>query len=188
MQDPARPRSPADLFWSCSWIALQGFGGVLAVVQRELVEKRGWLTRAQFVEDWAVAQILPGPNVINLALMLGDRHFGVRGAVAAVAGMLVLPLCLLVALVLGFAAVADQPAAQGALRGMGAVAAGLVAGTALKLAAALRVNVLGRWSCAAAALAIFGAVALWRLPLAAALLVVGGPACAWAWWRLGPAR
>jgi chromate transporter len=182
------PRSPADLFWSFSWIALQGFGGVLAVVQRELVEKRGWLTREQFVEDWAVAQVLPGPNVVNLALMLGDRHFGLRGAVAAATGMLLFPLCVLVALVLGFAAVAHLPAAQGALRGMGAVAAGLVAGTALKLAGALEGNVLGRWLCGAAVLAIFGAVALWRLPLAAALLAVGGPACAWAWRRLGVAR
>jgi chromate transporter len=68
------------------------------------------------------------------------------------------------------------------------VAAGLVAGTALKLAGALDGNVLGRWLCGGAVLAIFCAVALWRLPLAAALLAVGGPACAWAWRRLGVAR
>lgn len=185
MNPHAAPRSPADLFWSCSWIALQGFGGVLAVVQRELVDKRGWLTREQFVEDWAVAQVLPGPNVVNLSLMLGDRHFGWRGALAAVSGMLLLPLCVLIALVLGFATVADQPAAQGALRGMGAVAAGLVAGTALKLAAALGRNVLGRIGCTLAVVGIFAAVALWRLPLATALLLVGAPAAGLAWWRLG---
>ena len=178
------PRSVADLFWSCSWIALQGFGGVLAVVQRELVDRLGWLTREQFVEDWAVAQVLPGPNVINLSIMLGDRHFGVRGAVAAVTGMLLLPLLLLIGLVLGFAAVADQPTAQGALRGMGAVAAGLVAGTALKLASALGGHVLGRAGCAAIVALTFGAVALARVPLAWALLAVGGPACLWAWRRL----
>ncbi|HRB10372.1 MAG TPA: chromate transporter, partial [Ottowia sp.] len=57
---PNAPRSRADLFWSFTWLALQGFGGVLAVVQRELVEKKRWLTREQFVEDWAVAQIMPG--------------------------------------------------------------------------------------------------------------------------------
>jgi chromate transporter len=178
------PRSPADLFWSCSAIALQGFGGVLAVVQRELVEKRGWLTREQFVEDWAVAQILPGPNVVNLALMLGDRYFGLRGAIAAVAGLLLFPLLLLIALALGFAGLAHVPAAQGALRGMGAVAAGLVAGTALKLAAALGGNVLGRVLCALVVAAVFGAVAILRLPLAAALALIALPACLWAGWRL----
>jgi chromate transporter len=75
-----RPRSPADLFWSFTWLALQGFGGVLAVVQRELVEKKRWMTNEEFVEDWAVAQIMPGPNVVNLSVMIGDRHFGLRGA------------------------------------------------------------------------------------------------------------
>ena len=70
------PTSNADLFLSFNWLALQGFGGVLAVVQRELVEKKKWLTLKEFVEDWSVAQILPGPNVINLALMIGGKHFG----------------------------------------------------------------------------------------------------------------
>jgi chromate transporter len=67
------PSSKTDLFYSFSLLALQGFGGVLAVVQRELVEKKKWLTLDEFVEDWAVAQILPGPNVVNLSLMIGDR-------------------------------------------------------------------------------------------------------------------
>ncbi|MEN9467780.1 MAG: hypothetical protein RL081_1781, partial [Pseudomonadota bacterium] len=78
----AHPTSKTDLFVSFSLLALQGFGGVLAVVQRELVEKKKWLTLEEFLEDWAVAQILPGPNVVNLSLMIGDRYFGMRGALA----------------------------------------------------------------------------------------------------------
>src|SRR4051812_49698862 len=91
----ARPRSLTHLFLSFTWLALQGFGGVLAVVQREVVEKKQWLTPDEFLEDWAVAQVLPGPNVINLALMIGDRAFGLRGAMAALAGMLAVPLCVI---------------------------------------------------------------------------------------------
>ncbi|MCS6811018.1 MAG: chromate transporter, partial [Tepidimonas sp.] len=91
----ATPRSPMQLFWAFTWLALQGFGGVLAVAQRELVQRRQWLTREQFVHDWAVAQLLPGPNVVNLALMIGGRQFGWRGALAALAGMLLAPLVLL---------------------------------------------------------------------------------------------
>lgn len=67
------PKSKTDLFVSFTILALQGFGGVLAVVQRELVDKKQWLTNDEFVEDWSVAQILPGPNVVNLALMIGGR-------------------------------------------------------------------------------------------------------------------
>jgi chromate transporter len=70
----AQPQSLTDLFLSFTLLALQGFGGVLAVVQRELVEKKRRMTREEFVEEWAVAQIMPGPNVVNLSLMIGSRY------------------------------------------------------------------------------------------------------------------
>lgn len=181
-----RPRSPGDLFWSFTWLALQGFGGVLAVVQRELVEKKRWLTREQFVEDWAVAQILPGPNVVNLSLMIGGRFHGWKGALAALAGMLVAPLCVVLLLAAAWGGVADSPAAQGALRGMGAVAAGLIVATGLKLMGALGHNALGPWACAALATLTFVATALLRWPLVWVLAGVGGLACAVAWWKLAP--
>ena len=97
---PARPQSLTDLFTSFTLLALQGFGGVLAVAQRELVEKKRWLNREEFVEDWAVAQIMPGPNVVNLSLMIGARYFGFKGAMAALAGMLAAPLVIVLLLAL----------------------------------------------------------------------------------------
>lgn len=182
---PAAPRSRSDLFVSFSLLALQGFGGVLAVVQRELVEKKRWLTREQFVEDWAVAQILPGPNVVNLSLMIGGRHFGLGGALAALAGMLTFPLLVALALAALFATVADSAMANGALRGMGAVASGLIAATGIKLIAALERNIMGRAACGALAGATFVATAWLRWPLAWVLLGLGSVACAWAWHRIG---
>ena len=163
--DHPRPASPSDLFWSFTWLALQGFGGVLAIVQRELVEKKQWLTLEEFVEDWAVAQILPGPNVVNLSLMIGDRYFGLRGALMALAGILTLPLLVVLTLAALFAGISDVPGVAGALRGMGAVAAGLIAATGIKLIAALKRNVMGRLACAALASITFVAIALARVPL-----------------------
>src|SRR5882672_231809 len=75
-----RPESPWHLFVAFTLLALQGFGGVLAIAQRVLVEQRRWVTREQFVEILAVGQVLPGPNVCNISLMIGDRFFGWRGA------------------------------------------------------------------------------------------------------------
>src|SRR5690606_12669616 len=129
----AAPRSLTDLFVSFSVLALQGFGGVLAVVQRELVEKKRWMSREEFIEEWAVAQIMPGPNVVNLSIMLGGRYFGWRGALAALAGMLAFPLLVVLALAVAYAQFASNPQVAGALRGMGAVAAGLITATGLKL-------------------------------------------------------
>jgi len=185
---PNRPRSRADLFWSFTWLALQGFGGVLAVVQHELVEKKRWLTREQFIEEWAVAQIMPGPNVVNLSLMIGGRYFGLTGALAALAGMLAAPLVVALWLAALYGSVADTPTAQGALRGMGAVAAGLITATGIKLVAALDRNAMGLGVCTALAVVTFVAIALLRWPLAWVLLGIGGGACSWAYHVLGRAQ
>src|SRR5471030_361623 len=93
-----RPTSLFDLFLSFTILALQGFGGVLAVVQREMVERKRWLTQEEFIEEWAVAQIMPGPNVVNLSLMIGSRYYGLRGGLVAPAGMLTVPLLLVLVL------------------------------------------------------------------------------------------
>jgi chromate transporter len=179
-----RPQSKTDLFLSFTFLALQGFGGVLAVVQRELVERKRWMTPAQFVEDWAVAQILPGPNVINFCLMIGGRYFGLAGALAALAGMLAAPIVVLLVLALSFGSVADLAWAQGALRGMGAVAAGLIAATGIKLIPALKSNPIGIGVSAAIMLGTFIGVSLLRWPLIWVLLGIGSLACGWAYVQL----
>lgn len=181
----ARPASRRELFWAFTWLALQGFGGVLAVVQRELVEKRRWMTREQFVEDWAVAQIMPGPNVINLSLMIGGRYFGLSGALCAVAGMLAAPMVVVLSLAALYGSVAHTATAQGTLRGMGAVAAGLIAATGIKLVAALETNALGKAACVGIAALTFVAIAVLRWPLAWVLLGLGGASCVWAYRALG---
>ena len=181
---PARPQSLSDLFISFTLLALQGFGGVLAVVQRELVEKKRWMTREEFVEEWAVAQIMPGPNVVNLSLMIGSRYFGFKGAMAALAGMLVAPLCIVLVLALVYGQFADHPGVQGALRGMSAVAAGLIAATGFKLFGALQKNVLGLPACIAFGGLCFAAIAWLRWPLVYVLLGLGAVAFTLAYKKL----
>ena len=182
--DHPHPRSLTDLFVSFTVLALQGFGGVLTVVQRELVEKKRWLTREEFVEEWAVAQVMPGPNVVNLALMIGGRHFGIKGAMAALAGIITVPLFLVLLLALIHAQFASHAGVASALRGMGAVAAGLIAATGFKLAGALSSNVLGVGLCALFGALCFIAVALLRWPLAYVLPGLGGLACVMAYRKL----
>ncbi|MDQ7954736.1 MAG: chromate transporter [Rhodocyclaceae bacterium] len=179
-----QPSSPRDLFVSFTLLALQGFGGVLAVVQRELVERKKWLTADEFLEDWAVAQVMPGPNVINLALMIGDRHFGLRGAAAAVAGMLTVPLVVILALAVLYAHYASNPQVAAALRGMGAVSGGLIAATGVKLIPPLRRHPLGFGVCLAIVALVFGLIGVAQVPLGWVLLCVGGAACVWTWTRL----
>jgi chromate transporter len=181
------PRSPRELFLTFNALALQAFGGVLPLAQRELVERRGWLTREEFAEALSIGQVLPGPNVCNLALMLGDRFFGWRGAFAALAGLLVAPLLIVLALALLYAQVATHPVAQGAIRGMGAVAAGLIFAMGVKLAPTLKKNPLPLPLCAAALLASWALVGVWRLPMVWLVLGLGGAMAVFAaWWLRRP--
>lgn len=179
-----RPASPAQLFVAFTMLALQGFGGVIAIAQRVLVEQKRWLTREQFVEILSLAQVLPGPNVCNVALIIGDRFFGWRGAFAALGGMMLLPMIIVLMVAALYAQYAADPVVAGAFRGMSAVAAGLILGTALKLASALGSNPMGARVCWLAGATVFGAVALLRFPLVLVLLVVGSLTCAFAWSRL----
>ena len=181
---PAHPASPLALFIAFSLLALQGFGGVLAVAQRELVDRRGWLSRLEFVELYAVAQLLPGPNVVNLSLMIGDRYFGLRGALAAISGMLLAPLLVVLALAASYQQLAQYPAVAGALRGMGAVASGLILAMALKMLVTLRGNVLGPGLCTALGLATLTAIAVLRLPLAWVVIGLGLTGWGLARWRI----
>jgi chromate transporter len=178
------PRSKTDLFVSFTFLALQGFGGVLTVVQREVVERKRWMTPTQFLEDWAVAQIMPGPNVVNFCLMLGGRHFGLMGAFAALAGLLMAPTAVLIVIALFFSGVSDQVWAQGALRGMGAVAAGMFAATGIKLISALKLNPMGWMVCTLVMVTTFIGVSLLRWPLPWVLVGIGSLACSWAYFQL----
>ena len=129
---------------------------------------------------------MPGPNVINLALMIGARHFGLRGALAAMAGLITLPLLIVLALGLAYTRYGSHPQLANALRVMGAVAAGMVMATGLKLASALKNSPLGIPVCGALGAAAFVAVALLRWPLVYVLLGLGCIGCTLAYRRIKP--
>lgn len=174
LQARPQPASLSELFWSFTALAMQGFGGVVAIVQRELVDKKQWMTPAEFVEEWAVAQVMPGPNVVNLAMIIGNRFFGLRGALCALAGMLTFPLILLLLLAILYSQVSAHAGVAGALRGMSAVAAGMIMASGLRLIPALRKHPLGWQLCAVIAILCFISIALLRLPLVVILLILGG--------------
>lgn len=186
LNDRPRPASLTDLFVSFTLLALQGFGGVVAIVQRELVERKQWLTQDEFLEDWAVAQVMPGPNVVNLSMMIGGRYFGLRGALSALAGMLTVPLMIVLLLAVLHARVGQHPGVAGAFRGMAAVSAGMFGAAALKMSVALTRNPMPLAWCSVLGAAGFVLVALLRVPLLYVLLGVGGLGCVLCYSRLRP--
>jgi chromate transporter len=175
-----RPRSIGQVFLVFTGLALRGFGGVLPWAQRVLVEERRWLTREEFVEALAVGQVLPGPNICNLSVIVGDRWFGWRGALAALGGLVAAPAVLALGLAALHGQVAEHPLAQRVLAGMGAAAGGLILATAARLATAQRAH----WRWLGFGALAFVAVGLLRMSLVTVLPVLGAVAVGAAWWSM----
>ena len=176
--DPeARHIGPLDIFLAFSQLALSGFGGVLPWAHRNLVEHKGWLTQREFVDTLALSQILPGPNIGNMAVMIGYRFAGYAGALAALTGLVGGPFLLMIAAGLLYSRYGSLPLVQQALSGMSAVAAGLVLATGFKMAGSLKRH-WRPWLFTALSLAGVGAL---RWPLLAVVGALAPFAIAAAW-------
>ncbi len=183
VQELQAPRSPVELFNTFAAISMQSFGGALAIIERTVVVRKRWLDAKGFVDLFAISQVLPGPTGMSFCVLLGDRHFGVRGAAAALAGFLVPPAVVVLMLASLFQHYNELPWVRGALHGMGAASVGLIIHTAARLARTLRGERVG----IAVALLSFAAVGLGRLPVSTVMLSLGVLSVAWAWRVLGRA-
>jgi chromate transporter len=165
---PAAPPSLAALFGNFFMVGVLGFGGVLPLARRMIVEQRRWLSAKEFTDLLALCQFLPGANVGNVCVALGARWHGPIGSVAALGGLLMAP----VAIVIGLGAIylrwRGEPAVAHAFLGLAAAASGLVLATAIRIAGPIRT----RPRAVAVAAVAFVALALLRLPLFWVLVVL----------------
>jgi chromate transporter len=160
-------------------IGVSGFGGVMPFAHRMLVERRQWLTEREFTEALSLSQFLPGPNIVNLSVIIGRRFQGTAGAVAATLGLLLMPLAIVLVLATLFAEFAHIDAVRGACNGVSAAASGLILSVALKMARPIR----GLPLQVGIAAITFAAIALLRSPLLWTLALVAPLSIAIAWWR-----
>lgn len=156
----------SDLFYAFAYLTLHSFGGALFWSRRMLIEKKRWLSEQEFVEMLALAQLMPGANGVNLAVMVGHRFAGWKGAVAAMAGFLGAPILIIIGIGVAYQHFGAVPLVKHALVGMSSVAVGLLLATAAKLAKVLQ----WRWWPWGLVVLAFAAVGIMRWPL---LLVVG---------------
>ena len=185
-RDPLPPRAdPAPvslriLFFAFAEITLSSFGGAMAWAYRILVEKRRWLADREFAELWSLAQALPGPNIVNLAVFIGLRHHGALGVVVAFVALVLVPLAVVLPLAALYGYVGQIEAVRAVLRGVAVVGAGMLLSLGVKMLLPLRHQ---PWAVGVAALAFVG-VGLLRWPLIVVLAVLLPCSVALAWWRL----
>jgi chromate transporter len=181
----ATPREPRpsllQLFLGFLEMTLSGFGGVLAWAHRTLVERRGWLSERDFAALLGLSQVLPGGNIINMAVFVGDRLHGLRGVAVALTGLLLAPFVLVLVLSVWLANPAVAEMSRPALRGAAPVVAGLVLATGLKMARSYR-GLPRAWLVTGLTLAAVGVL---QLPLLPVLAVLGPISVALAWRKAG---
>ncbi len=173
-----KPRVSAfALFLTFCRITISGFGGLMFWARYVLIERRRWLTEREFLDLLILAQVLPGPNVLNLTVMVGYRFAGWRGAASAVAGFLGCPSLVVIGMGVLYQHYGALPQVQRALAGMSIVAAGLLFAVVIKLAKVLPRN----WRpCLFGALA-FAGVGVFRWPLPWVFLALAPWAVVAAW-------
>jgi chromate transporter len=159
---------PPALFRCFLLMGLRGFGGVMPWARRALVEERGWLGEQEFTEALSLCQFLPGPNVVNLSIHVGNRLGGAAGALAALAGLMLAPCCIVIAIGALYDAYGELPLVRSAIGGVAAAAAGLIVAMGVRMARPLVGSVPGALFIALA----FVAVGPLQLPLPLVLLAL----------------
>jgi chromate transporter len=150
-------------------IGVSSFGGALPWARRILVEERKWLGDKSFTDMLTIAQALPGPNIVNIAVYYGFRHRGMLGVGAGLAGLLIVPMLIVLALAQLYLAFAHVPQVKGAILGMTAAATGYMFAQAVKLSNPFVHNRLA----VAIAFATFGIGVLLRWPMPLLLFTCG---------------
>jgi len=170
--EPALPRlqlSNLQLFLTFSRLALLGFGGVLPQAYHQIVERKKWMTPAEFAEMLVFCQIMPGPTICTVALIFGYRQNGMRGAIASLGGMVLFPFIIIMVLGILYQQYNDIALVRDALRGMSVVAAGVAMSMGLKILIGLP-RTTRNYAIAGCVLA---GIALFKLPLLWVLGVMG---------------
>ncbi len=162
--------SLASIALTFAAITSTAFGGGQKASIRQQVLARGWMDHERFMDGLEIAQVLPGPNILNLAIYCGQRVRGIPGAIAAFLGTAIPPFLIVLAAGALYFKFASNPYVHGGLLGCAAGALGLTVGNALELTWDERTDWLRIVLVAVTALA----VSFLRMPLLLVLVVFGG--------------
>lgn len=164
----ADPPTRKQLFAGFFMLGVTAFGGALPLAHRALVEKRRWLSNAEFTDLLGLCQFLPGGNIINMSVAIGMRFRGVSGALAALMGLILAPSLIVISLGAVYDRFQHDPHIQHFFAGLAAAAAGLLISMAIKITLPLRrkLPLMG------IVVAGFVAIAILRWPLLTTMLVL----------------
>jgi chromate transporter len=185
LEDPPLEKvSLVDLAWTFNHIALASFGGGLSAWSREvLVVEKHWMGEAEFLSAMTMCRILPGANQVNMAVFAGSKMRGLAGATAAVFGLCLLPVVLIMVMGFFYFRFKEVPAVKGVLHGASAAAVALTLAMVIQTGRKCLTGLVPVLLFLTAF--VLNGLARWPLPLV--LLLVAPLSLIWAWPRERPA-
>jgi len=180
---PPKP-SLTEIAWTFNHIALASFGGGLSAWSREvLVVEKEWMGEAEFLSAMTMCRILPGANQVNMAVFAGSKMRGLPGAAAAVFGLCLMPVVLIMIAGFFYFRFKEIPAVKGVLHGASAAAVALTLAMVIQTGRKCLTGLMPVLLFAAA----FVLNGLLRWPLPVVLAILAPVSLFWAWPRLRPA-
>lgn len=165
------------LFWTFAKIGAFTFGGgwaMISIIEREVVDKRHWLERTEFLDLLAVAQSLPGILAVNIAVVVGDKLRSLKGSLAASAGT-IMPcflIILAIAIFLTPETITGNPVLTAVFKGIRPVVVALIVAPVVTTARASGIGWKLAWIPAAVALLIWSKIPFLSNPIL--YIVLGG--------------
>ena len=167
------------IFWSFFKIGIFTFGGgfaMIPLIEREIIERRHWIAKEDFLELLVVAQSAPGPIALNTAVFVGYKMRGYAGAIAAALGVIVPSFSVILLVAMFFSNVRYNPVVDAAFKGMRPAVVALIVAPMINILRGMG------WWVALVALAV--GLAVWYLEVSPIILLVAGAlvGIAYAYW------
>lgn len=162
--------SNKELFTGFMKLGLMGFGGVLPLAHRMIVENKQWLNSAEFTNLLGICQILPGGNIINMAVAIGYEFQGIKGAISSLIGLILFPTIIVVLIYELYAQFQSIPTVKHMIEGLAAAAAGLLFAMGLKMLKPILKSYLTPFTI----LLTFVFMLWFKIPLALTLIILLG--------------
>lgn len=145
---------------------------MIPLMEKELVDRRQWLSREEFMDILAVSQALPGVFAVNMATSVGTRLHGGKGAVAAIIGNILMPIIIILGFATCFRFLSDNPWFEAVFKGIRPAVVALIAAPVFNMAKTAKISWRNGWIPVVALILIYllGVSAMWVV-LAA---IVGG--------------
>ena len=163
-------------FWKIGTFTIGGGYVMIPIMEQEIVDRRGWLSREEFMDYLSLSQAMPGIFAVNMATCIGRKLGGIWGVVCAIAGNVLMPIALILMLAMFFRYFRDNVIVERVFMGLRPAVVALIAAPVFRMAKSAKISWSNFWIPLVAALLIwlFGVSPVWVIVAAMAGGLVWG--------------